>query len=195
MIKKKLTISEGAPPMPLTDPIREPLTEVESLIPALAPTFAPQLPGIGTNKTLLYQTPGSSENSEQPNLIEPASGPASEFSRTEADTFIINKASDINSIPSANTSPVITNSTLRDTTNSEVDPLIGKLDSGLGDPLTNPNRLASNKVSSDSNKSATDLPPVNSSISNSELNKTAAATTAASDQLPAKTPHNYPTPQ
>jgi hypothetical protein len=130
-VKNKLTISEGAPPMPLTDPIREPLTEVESLIPGLAPTFAPQLPGIGTNKTLLYQTPGSSENSQQPNLIEPASVPASEFSRTEADTFIINKASDINSIPSANTSPLITNSTLIDTTNYEFDPLIGKLDSGL----------------------------------------------------------------
>jgi len=173
--------------VPLTDPIREPLTEVESLIPGLAPTFAPQLPGIQTNKTLLYQTPGSSENSEQPNLIEPASVPASEFSRTEVDTFIINKASDINSIPSANTSPLITNSTLRDTTNSEVDPLIGKLDSGLGDPLTNPNRIASNNVSSDSNKSATDLPAVNSSISNSELNKTAAATTAASDKLPENT--------
>jgi len=131
MVKNKLTISEGVPRVPLTDPIREPLTEVESLISGLAPTFAPQLPGIGTNKTLLYQTPGSSENSEQPNLIEPASGPASEFSRTEADTFIIiNKASDINSIPSGNTSPLITNSTLRDTKNSEFDPLIGKLDSG-----------------------------------------------------------------
>ncbi|MEG4291151.1 DUF4114 domain-containing protein [Microcoleus sp. C2C3] len=174
--------------MPLTDPLREPLTEIESLIPGLAPTFAPQLPGIGTNKTLLYQTPGSSENSEQPNLIEPASGSASEFSRTEADTFIIiNKASDINSIPSANTSPLITNSTLRDTTNSELDPLIGKLDSGLGDPLTDPNRIASNNITSDSNKSATDIPPVNSSISNSELNKTTAATTAASDKLPENT--------
>ncbi|MEG4918535.1 DUF4114 domain-containing protein, partial [Microcoleus sp. B7-D4] len=117
------------------------------------------------------------------NLIEPASGPASEFSRTEADAFIINKASDINSIPSTNTSPLITNSTLRDTTNSEVDPLIGKLDSDLGDPLTNPNRIASNNVSSDSNKSATDIPPVNSSISNSELNKTTEATTAVPDQL------------
>jgi hypothetical protein len=82
---------------------------------------------------------------------------------------------------------VITNSTLRDTTNSEVDPLIGKLDSGLGDPLTNPNRIASNNVSSDSNKSATDLPPVNSSISNSEPNKTTAATTAASENLPENT--------
>jgi hypothetical protein len=168
--------------------VREPLTEIESFIPGLAPTFAPQLPGIQNNKTLLYQTPGSSENSEQPNLIEPASALASEFSRTEADTFIIiNKACDINSIPSANTSPLITNSTLRDTTNSEVDPLIGKLDSGLGDPLTNPNRIASNNVSSDYNKSAADLPPVNSSISNSELNKTTAATTAASDKLPENT--------
>ncbi|MEG5146677.1 hypothetical protein QUB27_28450, partial [Microcoleus sp. AT8-B6] len=113
--------------MPLTDQIREPLTEMESLIPGLAPTFAPQRPGIQTNKTLLDQTPGSSQNPEQLNLIEPASGPASEFSRTEADAFIINKASNINSIPEANTSPLITNSTLRDTTNSEVDPLIGKL--------------------------------------------------------------------
>ncbi|MFB8795131.1 MAG: hypothetical protein U7126_13135 [Microcoleus sp.] len=50
--------------MPLTDPIREPFTEMESLIPGLAPTFAPQLPGIQTNKTLLDQTPGSSENPE-----------------------------------------------------------------------------------------------------------------------------------
>ncbi|MEG4341646.1 DUF4114 domain-containing protein [Microcoleus sp. D3_18_C2] len=169
--------------MPLTDQIREPLTEMESLIPGLAPTFAPQRPGIQTNKTLLDQTPGSSQNPEQLNLIEPASGPASEFSRTEADAFIINKASNINSIPEANTSPLITNSTLRDTTNSEVDPLIGKLDSDLGDPLTNPNRIASNNVSSDSNKSATDIPPVNSSISSSELNKTTAATTAVPDQL------------
>ena len=66
--------------MPLTDPIGEPLTKVESLIPGLAPTFAPQLPGIQTNKTLLYQTPGSSSNSEKPNLIETAKPPQSEFS-------------------------------------------------------------------------------------------------------------------
>ena len=128
--RKKINYFSRSAPVPLTDPIRAPLTEIESWIRGLAPTFAPQLPGIQTNKTLLYQTPGSSENSEPPNLIEPASEPVSEFSRTEADTFIINKASDINSIPSANTSPLITNSTLRDTTNSEFDPLIGKLDSG-----------------------------------------------------------------
>ncbi|MEG5030570.1 DUF4114 domain-containing protein [Microcoleus sp. AT8-B1] len=172
--------------MPLTDPIGEHLIEKqESLIPGLAPTKPPLLPGIQTSKPLLYQASAESSESEQLNLnlIEPASEPASEFSLTETDAFIINKASDINSIPSANTSPLITNSTLRDTTNSEVDPLIGKLDSDLGDPLINPNRIASNNVSSDSNKSATDIPPVNSSISSSELNKTTAATTAVPDEL------------
>ena len=110
--------------MPLTDLIGEPLTEEESLIPGLAPTFAPQLPGIPTNKTLLYQTPGSSENSEQLNLnlIETASGPASEFSRAETDAFITNKASDIHSIPSAIISELRTNSNPRDAANSEIDP-------------------------------------------------------------------------
>ncbi|MEG5045908.1 putative Ig domain-containing protein [Microcoleus sp. B4-C1] len=172
--------------MPLTDPIGEPLIEKqESLIPGLAPTKPPLLPGIQTSKPLLYQAPAESSESEQLNLnlIEPASEPTSEFSLTETDAFIINKPSDINSISSANTSLLITNSTLRDTTNSEVDPLIGKLDSDLGDLLINPNRIASNNVSSDSNKSATDIPPVNSSISSSELNKTTAATTAVPDEL------------
>lgn len=84
--------------MPLTDPIREPLTEVESLIPGMAPAFAPQLPGIQTNKTLLYQTSGESSNSEKLNLIEPASQPKDELIRAKADAFIINKASDINGI-------------------------------------------------------------------------------------------------
>ncbi|AFZ10490.1 Rhs family protein (plasmid) [Oscillatoria nigro-viridis PCC 7112] len=171
--------------MPLTDPIGEPLIEKqESLIPGLAPTKPPLLPGIQTSKPLLYQAPAESSESEQLNLnlIEPASEPASEFSLTETDAFIINKPSDLNSISSANTSLLITNSTLRDTTNSEVDPLIGKLDSDLGDPLINPNQIASNNVSDDSNKSATDI-PLNSSISNSELNKTTAATTAVSDEL------------
>jgi len=173
--------------MPLTDPTREPLTEIESLIPGVAPTFAPQLPGIGTNKTLLYQTPGSSENSEQPNLIEPASGSASEFSRTEADAFIINKASDINSIPSANTSPIITNNTPIDLDNLEVDPLIGKLDSDLEYPLINPNLIGSNNPYSDFNKPATNTQTIDSSNDQSEPNKTTAATTAASDELPENT--------
>ena len=86
--------------MPLPDPIEKPLIEeLESLIPGLAPTKHSILPEIKTNKTL-YPTPNSSENSEQLNLIETASQPKDEFSRTETDAFIINQASDINSIPS-----------------------------------------------------------------------------------------------
>ncbi|MEG4805362.1 hypothetical protein QUB63_32335 [Microcoleus sp. ARI1-B5] len=172
--------------MPLTDPIGEPLIEeVESLIPELAPTKHSLLPGIKTNKPLLYPIPGESENSEQLNLIETSKGLKSEFSRAEADAFIINQTNDINSIPSANTSPLITNSTLRDATNSEVDPLIGKLDSDLGDPLTNPNRIASNNSTDNFNKSAIDVPAINSSISTSELlNKTTTATTITPDNLP-----------
>ena len=89
--------------MPLPDPIEKPLIEeLESLIPGLAPTKHSILPEIKTNKTLLYPTPGESENSEQLNLIETASEPTSEFSQANADDFIINKASDISSIPSAN---------------------------------------------------------------------------------------------
>ena len=101
--------------MPLPDPIEKPLIEeLESLIPGVAPTKHSILPEIKTNKTLLYQIPGESENSEQLNLIETASEPASEFSLANADAFIINKASDINSIHSANISPLITNNTPRD---------------------------------------------------------------------------------
>ncbi|MFB8795850.1 MAG: DUF4114 domain-containing protein, partial [Microcoleus sp.] len=181
--------------MPLTDPIGEPLIEKqESLIPGLAPTKPPLLPGIQTSKPLLYQASAESSESEQLNLnlIEPASEPASEFSRTETDAFIINKASDLNSISSANTSPLITNSTLRDTTNSEVDPLIGKLDSDLADPLTNPNRIASNNDTSDFNKPALNAPAIDSSISYSEFNKTTATTTAARDELPAENSTQLP---
>ncbi|WP_293318275.1 DUF4114 domain-containing protein [Microcoleus sp. PH2017_15_JOR_U_A] len=179
--------------MPLTDPIREPLTEVESLIPGLAPTFAPQLPGIQTNKTLLYQTPGSSSNSEQPNLIETAKPPQSEFIRAETDAFITNKASDINSIPSAKTSATKTNSYSRDSTTSEIDLLIGKLDSDLGDPLTNPNPTASNSEPFDSNKPVPHPPAISSLVSNSEINKTTPATTTASDKLPENKTQLLPT--
>ncbi|TAF53478.1 MAG: hypothetical protein EAZ60_20055 [Oscillatoriales cyanobacterium] len=179
--------------MPLTDPIREPLTEVESLIPGLAPTFAPQLPGIQTNKTLLYQTPGSSSNSEQPNLIETAKPPQSEFIRAETDAFITNKASDINSIPSAKTSATKTNSYSRDSTTSEIDLLIGKLDSELGDPLTNPNPTASNSEPFDSNKPVPHPPAISSLVSNSEINKTTPATTTASDKLPENKTQLLPT--
>ena len=120
--------------MPLPDPIEKPLIEeLESLIPGVAPTKHSILPEIKTNKTL-YQTPGETENSEQLNLIETASEPTSEFSPANADNFIINKASDISSIASANTSPLITNNTPIDSSNLEVDPLIGKLDSDLEDP-------------------------------------------------------------
>jgi len=173
--------------MPFTDPIGEPLIEeLESLTPTLVPTKPPLMPGIQTLKPL-YQTPAESSEPEQLNLnlIEPASELDSEFSPTEADTFIINKASDINSIPSVNTSAFTTNSTLRDTTSFEADPLIGKLDSELEDPLINPNPIASNKASSDFNKPAI-TPAIDSSISNSELNKTTAATPAASEKLPEK---------
>ena len=79
--------------MPLPDPIEKPLIEeLESLIPGVAPTKHSILPSIKSNKTLLYSTPGSSENSEQLNLIETASEPTSEFSQAKADAFIINKA-------------------------------------------------------------------------------------------------------
>ncbi len=175
--------------MPFTDPIGEPLTEeLESLIPALDPTKPPLMPGIQTLKPL-YQTPAESSEPEQLNLnlIETASEPTSEFSLANADDFIINKASDINSIPSVNTSAFTANSTLRDLTNSEVDPLIGKLDSDLEDPLINPNPIASNKATSDFNKPVI-TPAIDSSISNSELNKTTAATTAASEKLPENAP-------
>src|SRR4028119_622576 len=132
--------------MPFTDPIGEPLIEeLESLIPTLAPTKPPLMPGIQTLKPL-YQTPAESSESEQLNLnlIETAREPTSEFSQTNADNFIINKASDISSIPSANTRPLITNNTPIDSSNLEADPLIGKIDSDLEDPLINPNRIASN---------------------------------------------------
>jgi hypothetical protein len=120
--------------VPLPDPIEKPLIEeLESLIPGVAPTKHSILPEIKTNKTL-YQTPGETENSEQLNLIETASEPTSEFSPANADDFIINKASDISSIASANTSPLITNNTPIDSSNLEVDPLIGKLDSDLEEP-------------------------------------------------------------
>jgi hypothetical protein len=174
--------------VPLPDPIEKPLIEeLESLIPGVAPTKHSILPEIKTNKTLLYQTPGESENSEQLNLIETASEPASEFSRTEADTFIINKASDINSIPSANTSPLITNSTFRDSSTLKFDPLIGKLDSDLEDLLINPNQIVSNTHNSDFNKADINTQAIHTSINYSELNKTTADTTAASDKLPEKT--------
>ena len=171
--------------MPLTDPMGEPLIEeLESLIPELAPTKHSRLPGIQTSKPLLYQTSGESEDLEKLNLIETAIESKSEFSRRiEADDFIINKASDINKIPSWNTRDAKTNSSLRDATNSEVDPLIGKLDSDLGDPLTNPNRIASNNAPDDSNKLATNAPRINSSTSTSELNKTTGATTTIPDKL------------
>jgi hypothetical protein len=62
--------------MPLPDPIEKPLIEeLESLIPGVAPTKHSILPQIKTKKTLLYQTPGESENSEQLNLRETASQP------------------------------------------------------------------------------------------------------------------------
>jgi hypothetical protein len=176
--------------VPLPDPIGEPLTEeLESLIPGLAPTKPPLIPGIQTSKSLLYPAPAESSESEQLNLnsIEPASEPASEFSRTEADAFIISKASDISSLPSANTSPLITNNTPRDSSSLEVDPLIGKLDSDLEDPLINPNRIVSNNPNSDFNKPAINTQTIDSSISGSELNKTTADTTAASDKLPENT--------
>ncbi len=171
--------------MPLKDPFEKPLIEeLESLIPGVSPTKHSILPEIKTNKTLLYQTPGASENSEQLNLIETASEPASEFSQTNADAFIINKASDISSIPSANTSPLITNNTPRDSENLEIDPLIGKLESGLEDPLINPNRIVSNSPNFDLDKPAISIQAIDTSINNSELNKTPADTTAASDGLP-----------
>ncbi|MEG4293357.1 DUF4114 domain-containing protein, partial [Microcoleus sp. D2B6] len=174
--------------MPLPDPTEKPLIEeLESLIPGVAPTKHSILPEIKTNKTLLYQTPGESENSEQLNLIETASEPTSEFSQANADAFIINKASDISSIPSANTSPLITNNTPIDSDNLEFDPLIGKLDSDLEDPLINPNPLGSNNQNSDFNKPATNTQAIDSSIDNSELNKAPAATTAASARLPENT--------
>jgi hypothetical protein len=174
--------------MPLPDPIEKPLIEeLESLIPGVAPTKHSILPEIKTKKTLLYQTPGESENSEQLNLRETASQPKDEFSLANADAFIINKASDINSIPSANTSALTTNSTLRNTTNSEVDPLIGKLDSDLEDPLINPYRIVSNSPNSDFNKPAINTQAIDTSINNSELKKTPADTTTASDQLPENT--------
>jgi len=147
--------------VPLTDPIGEPLIEeLESLIPGLAPTKPALLPGIQTSKPFLYQTPGESENSEQLNLIETASQPKDEFSLTKADALIINKASALNSIPSAQTSAPKTNSYSRDATTSEIDPLIGKLDSDLGDPLTNPNRIISPLVtaSTTSEKAAPKTP-------------------------------------
>lgn len=137
--------------MPLTDPIREPLTKVESLIPGLAPTKPALLPGIKTSKPFLYQTPGESENSEQPNLIETASQPKDEFSPAKADALIINKASAFNSIPSAKTSTTKSNSYSRDSTTSEIDLLIGKLDSDLGDPLTNQNRIISPVITTSTN--------------------------------------------
>lgn len=166
----------------------EPLTEeLESLIPGVAPTKHSILPEIKTNKTLLYKTSGDSENSEQLNLIETASEPTSEFSQANADAFIINKASDINSIPSANTSPLIANNTSRDSSSLEVDPLIGKLDSDLEDPLINPNRIVTNSPSSDFNKPAINIQAIDTSINNSEPNKTTADTTAASDGLPENT--------
>ncbi|MGB8687212.1 MAG: DUF4114 domain-containing protein, partial [Microcoleus sp.] len=148
--------------MPLTDPIGEPLIEeLESLIPGLAPTKPALLPGIKTSKPFLYQTPGESENSEQPNLIETASQPKDEFSPAKADALIINKASAFNSIPSAQTSDPKTNSYSRDATTSEIDPLIGKLDSDLGDPLTNPNRIISPVVTtSTTSEKASDKTPL-----------------------------------
>jgi hypothetical protein len=174
--------------VPLPDPIEKPLIEeLESLIPGVAPTKHSILPEVKTNKTLLYQIPGESENSEQLNLIETPSKPASEFSLANADAFIINKASDINTIPSANTSPLITNNAPRDSSSLEVDPLIGKLDSDLEDPLINPYRIVSNNPNSDFNKPAINTQGIDSSISDSELNKTTADTTAASDKLPENT--------
>uniref|UniRef100_UPI0030D90977 putative Ig domain-containing protein n=1 Tax=Tychonema sp. LEGE 07196 TaxID=1828665 RepID=UPI0030D90977 len=179
--------------MPLTDPIGEPLIEVESLIPGLAPTFAPQLPGIPTHKTLLYQTPGSSENSEQPNLIETAKPPQSEFSRAETDAFITNKASDIHSIPSATISELRTNSNPRDAANSEIDPLIGKFDSDSGDSLTNPNPITSPVIttSTTSEKASpkTPLPATPETSSKSEDIKTPLSSEATfkSESEPNKT--------
>ncbi len=172
--------------MPLTNPIGEPLIEeLESLIPELAPTNHSRLPGIQTSKTLLYQISGESEDLEKLNLIETAIESKTEFSRRiEADDFIINKASDINKISSATTRDAKTKSSLRDAKNSEVDPLIGKPDSDLGDPLTNPNSTASNSEPFDSNKPVPHPPAISSLVSNSELNKTTPATTTASDKLP-----------
>lgn len=175
--------------MPLTDPIREPLTEVESLIPGLAS----QLPGIQTNKTLLYQTPGSSSNSEQPNLIETAKPPKSEFSRAETDAFITNKASDINSIPSAKISDLRTNSNPRDAANSEIDPLIGKLDSDSGDSLTDPNPITSpvitTSTTSEKASDKTPLPATAETISQPEDTKTplSSEATLKSESEPNKT--------
>ena len=170
--------------MPLTDPFEKlPIEELESLIPGVAPTKHSILPDIKTNKTL-YQTPGASENSEQLNLIETASEPASEFSQTNADAFIINKASDISSIPSANTSPIITNNTPRDSDNLEIDPLIGKLDSNLEDPLINPNPIGSNNPYSDFNKPATNTQAIDSSNDNSELNTAETTSKPEEHQTP-----------
>ncbi|MEZ2248523.1 MAG: hypothetical protein ACBR21_09430, partial [Microcoleus sp.] len=180
--------------MPLTDPIGEPLIEeLESLIPGLAPTKPALLPGIKTSKPFLYQTPGESENSEQPNLIETASQPKDEFSPAKADALIINKASVLNSIPSAQTSDPKTNSYSRDATTSEIDPLIGKLDSDLGDPLTNPNRIISPVVttSTTSEKAApkTPLPATAETSSKPEDQKTSLPSEAIlkSDLEPNKT--------
>ena len=78
--------------MPLPDPSEKPLIEeLESLIPGLAPTKPPLMPGIQTSKSLLYQAPAESSESEQLNLnlIETASEPASEFSRTEAKLMLL----------------------------------------------------------------------------------------------------------
>jgi choice-of-anchor C domain-containing protein len=170
--------------VPLPNPIEKPLIEeLESLIPGVALTKPSILPEIKTNKTLLYPTAGKYETSEQLNLIETATQPKDEFSLTKTDAFIINKASNISSIPSANTSPLITNNTPRDLSSLEVDPLIGKLDSDLEDPLINPYRIVSNNPNSDFNKTAINTHAIDTSISNSELNKTTADTTAASDGL------------
>jgi hypothetical protein len=178
----------------LTDPIGEPLTEeLESLIPGLTPTKAPHLSGIKTNKPFLYQTSDESENSEQFNLIDTASQPKDEFSQAKADAFIINKASDINKIPSATTSATKTNSYSRDSTTSEIDPLIGKLDSDLGDPLTNPNPTASPVVttSTTSEKASpkTPLPATAETTSKPENNKTplSSEATLKSESEPNKT--------
>ena len=166
--------------MPLQNPIGESLEEQESFVPRIIPNSPSILPGISTNKPLSYQADEPLVRSEKPNLIETTSQPKDELSRVEADAFIINKASDTNNIHTASSSA--TNSTLRDAT-SEVDPLIGKLDSDLGYALTNPNRIASNNSTDDLSKSATNAPQINSSTSTSELNKTIGATTAIPDKL------------
>ncbi|WP_293150072.1 MULTISPECIES: hypothetical protein [unclassified Microcoleus] len=123
-----------------------------------------------------YQTPGESSNSEQLNLIEPASQSKDELIRAKADAFIINKPSDINSTPSANTSATKTNSNPRDATNHEIDPLIGKLDSDLGDPLTNPNRITSPVITTSTNSEKasdkTPLPATAETTSKPEEHKT-----------------------